>query len=73
MEEINYKEKDRKSILDYMRGCGGEIEVGKIISESGANRLRVYSLLYELQLEGIVEVTRENDMGTPESVKLCSE
>lgn len=71
MEEINYKELDRKAILSYLSSHEGtEVEVAKIIAESGANKLRVYPILIELSLEGVIKVTHQSDMGTPEKVML---
>lgn len=70
-KEIDYKEQDRQAILDYLKECDSEVDVVKVLNESGANRLRVYPLLYEMQLMGQVVVTKENDLGTPERVKLA--
>jgi len=70
MEEINYKEQDRKAILSYLGIQQGDVEVEKVLSDSGADRLRVYTTLFELELEGIIKVVRANDLGTPEIVKL---
>jgi len=70
MEEINYKEQDRKAILSYLGIQQGDVEVEKVLSDSGADRLRVYTILFELELEGIIKVVRANDLGTPEIVKL---
>lgn len=70
MEDINYKELDRKAIVNYLTGADGEVEVPKLIAESGANKLRVYTLLYELWREGVVKITQETELGTPEKVAL---
>lgn len=71
MEDINYKERDRKAILNYLASQQGDVYVDKVISESGANQLRVYAILYELEMEGVIKVVRSNDLGTPEIVKLA--
>lgn len=68
-ERINYKELDRQAILDYLAGKG-EVEVSKVMAESGASKLRVYVLIFELRDEGKVEITRSNDWGSPMAVKL---
>ena len=65
MEDINYKELDRKAIVNYLTGVDGEVEVPKLIAESGANKLRVYTLIYELWREGVVKITQETELGTP--------
>lgn len=71
MEEINYKELDRKAILDYLSShAGTEVEVAKIIAEGGANKLRVYPILFELSMEGVVKITTQTELGTPENVML---
>ena len=73
MEDINFKELDRKSILSYLGARKGiEVEVAKIIAESGANKLRVYTILIELSLEGVIRVTLETDLGTPEKVMMSA-
>lgn len=70
MEEINYKEQDRKAILDYLSKKKGEVDVPVLMAESGANRLRVYNLLWELEHDGTIVVTRQTELGTPEAVEL---
>lgn len=70
MEGINYKEQDRQAILNYLASQNEDVEVEKVLSESGADRLRVYTLLFELELEGVIKVVRANDLGTPEIVTL---
>lgn len=70
MEHINYKEQDRKAILDYLAGKG-EVEVAKVMEESGANRLRVYPILFELTQEGLIRITHDTELGAPERVEMC--
>lgn len=70
MENINYKELDRKAILDYLADKE-EVEVEKLMEESGANRLRVYPLLFELTQEGLIRITHNTELGAPERVELC--
>jgi len=69
VEQINYKERDRQAILNYLAGKG-EVEVAKVLAESGANTLRVYVLIFELRDEGKLEITRSNEWGSPMAVKL---
>ena len=71
MKEINYKELDKNAILKFLREHEGEIEVSTIMSEGGADRLRVYPLIYELVGEGVIKITKEGEMGTPLAVSLC--
>lgn len=65
MEDINYKEQDRKAIVEYLTHADGEVEIPKLIAESGANKLRVYTLIYELWREGMVIINEETELGTP--------
>ncbi len=72
IEETNYKEIDRKAILEYMKGKA-EVRVDDIMANSGAERLRVYSILLEEEQGGDVVVVKANQWGTPEIVSLKSE
>lgn len=72
-ENINYKELDRKAILDYLASQDGEILVAKVMTDSGADKLRVYTILFELQLEGLVKVVKASEFGTPETITFCKE
>jgi len=65
----NIKEQDRKKMLDFMKGRA-EVMVFDIIDHSGANKLRVYSLLFEEVQRGRVRVIKEGAMGAPEIVAL---
>lgn len=72
IEETNYKEIDRKAILEYMKGKA-EVHVDDIMANSGAERLRVYSILLEEVQGGHVVVVKANQWGAPEIVSLKSE
>ncbi len=72
IEEINYKEIDRKAVLEYMKGKA-EVHVDDIIANSGAERLRVYPILFEEERSGYVVVVKANQWGAPEIVSLKSE
>lgn len=65
----NLKEKDRQKILDYMKGRA-EVMVNDIIDNSGAEKLRVYSILFEEEQRGRVHVVKTVGMGAPEIVTL---
>lgn len=67
---MNYKERDRKLIMEYMATRGGEVSVEDIIRESGAEKLRVYPILFEEEQAGHVKVTDREWMGAAERVKL---
>lgn len=68
--DINYKELDRKAIMDYIANNGGTVSVEDIINNSGAEKLRVYSILFEEKLEKNLEVIEEGYLGAPKVVKL---
>ena len=65
----NLKEQDRKKIRDFMKGRA-EVMVRDIIMHSGANRLRVYPILFEEEQKGSVRVIRTVGLGAPEIVTL---
>lgn len=68
-DPTDLKELDRKRVLDFMRGRA-EVLVIDIIRNSGANRLRIYSILYEEEQSGRLRVIRRSSMGGPEIVAL---
>lgn len=61
------KEKDRKLILDYIKGKG-EVAVEDIINNSNAEKLRVHTILFEETMKGTVRVVREGVFGAPQVV-----
>ena len=66
---MNYKQLDRDKILSYLQThivCA----VDSIIKESGAERLRVYPILFELRQENIIQILEESDWGAPVKVAL---
>lgn len=64
-DDVDYAAVDRERILCYIRQCGGSCRVDDIIAHSGAERLRVYPLLAQLSLEGVVMATEESFWGAP--------
>lgn len=68
-EDINYKEQDRNAILAYLAG-GKCTQVEDIIKYSGANKLRVYTILFELEQEDKIVVMNTEKFGSPKAVKL---
>lgn len=64
----NYKKKDKEAISDYLNK-EKRAEVGMIACRTGAEPLRVYPILYELERQGTLRVTRRNEFGTPEEVE----
>lgn len=68
MEDINYKKQDENAIKAFIKKSGGEVEVKEIIIKSGASKLRVYSILFEMASRGEISITRQSELGTPEAV-----
>ncbi len=71
-ESPNYKERDRRLILEYMKGKA-EVHVVDLMANSGAESLRVFSLIFEEELNGNIVVVKTNSRGKPEIVALKSE
>ena len=66
---MNYKQQDRERILSYLN-TQPVCTVDAIIQESGAERLRVYPILFELSLEKRIRVVEESEWGAPVKVEL---
>ena len=62
---MNYKVIDTQKIIDYINSFLGEIRVEDIIQNSGADKLRVYPALFELEQEGIIDVLEREELGAP--------
>ena len=67
---MNYKHQSTLQILRYLATAGGNVPVQDIITHSGAEKLRVYSILFELEQEGRIEVTEREELGAPKMVRL---
>lgn len=63
--DVNYKLIDTQKIIDYINSFLGEIRVEDIIQNSGADKLRVYPALFELEQEGFIEVLEREELGAP--------
>ena len=66
---MNYKQQDRDKILSYLQARPIST-VDAIIQESGAERLRIYSILFELSQEKRIRVVEESEWGAPVKVEL---
>lgn len=67
--EVNYKQQDRDKILSYLHAHPIST-IDAIIQESGAERLRIYPILFELNQEKIIRVVGETEWGAPVKVIL---
>lgn len=66
---MSYKQQDRDRILSYLQ-THPVSTVDAIIRESGAERLRVYPILFELSLESVIRVVEESEWGAPVKVAI---
>lgn len=62
---MNYKFIDNQKIIDYIDSFTDAISVEDIIQNSGADKLRVYPALFELEQEGFIEVLEREELGAP--------
>ena len=53
---IDYKALDTQKVVDYILSFSEEVLVVNIIQNSGADKLRVYPALFELEQNGFLEV-----------------
>lgn len=67
---MNYKQLDTQKIKTYIRSHPNGVAVDDIIAHSGAERLRVYPVLFELEQEGWLTVTEREELGSPKKVRI---
>lgn len=68
---MNYKIIDTRKIVDYIDSFSGSaIPVEDIIQNSGADKLRVYPALFELEQSGWLEVVEREELGAPAVVRV---
>ena len=66
MYNMDYKAIDTRRIIDYIYSFPGSvIGVEDIIQNAGADKLRVYPALFELEQEGIIDVLEREELGAP--------
>lgn len=68
----NYKKQDREQILAYLKAHPIS-SVEAIMEESGAEPVRVYPILFELNQEKIIRVLEETGWGAPLRVELSGQ
>lgn len=66
----NYKYLDTQRILRYLQQHKEGATVDAILQYSGADKLRVYPVLFELEQEGRLEVLEREELGAPTKVRL---
>ena len=62
---MDYKHRDTLRILRYLQQHKEGISVDAILQHSGADKLRVYPALFELEQEGRLEVLERETLGAP--------
>ena len=67
---IDYKEIDRRTIIEFILKKGGEVDVEVILAECAAEKLRVYPILFEETQAGHIEVVKETKLGAPQTVRI---
>ena len=67
--DVNYKIIDTRRIMDYISSCPESVLVEDIIRHSGADKLRVYPALFELEQSGWLEVLEREELGAPSMVR----
>lgn len=65
----NYKKQDREAIIAYMTGKKA-VDVQDIIEHAGAEPLRVFPILFELEQAGKIEVLETESFGSSKVVRL---
>ena len=68
--DMDYKQQDTIRILHYLRLYPDGVSVDDIILHSGADKLRVYPALFELEQDGRLEVLEREELGAARVVRL---
>ena len=66
---VNYKIIDTQKIVDYIISFPNGVSIDDIILYSGADKLRVYPALFELEQSRWVEVLKREERGAPSIVR----
>lgn len=68
--DTDYKHLDTLRILRYLRQHPEGTSVENIILHSGADKLRVYPALFELEQAGRLEVLEREELGAASRIRL---
>ena len=66
---MDYKELDTRNIVRYLQLFSGGVNVDNILQYSGADKLRVYPALFELEQARLLEVLEREELGAPRVVR----
>lgn len=61
----NQKTIDTRKIIDYINSFSDTVEVESVLKYSGADKLRVYPALFELEQDDWLEVVEREELGAP--------
>ena len=61
----NQKIIDTQRVINYINSFLDNVRVEDIIQNSGADKLRVYPALFELEQSGFLEVVEREELGAP--------
>lgn len=67
--DANYKTVDTQEIISYITSFAAGVSVEDILLNSGADKLRVYPALFELEQSGFLEVVEREELGAPSVVR----
>lgn len=68
---MDYAEKDRQNIIDFIVSRGGECDVDEILNCEKIEKFRVYPLIYRMEDDGELSILEFSpSYGTPLRVKL---
>jgi DNA-binding IclR family transcriptional regulator len=65
----NYKSEDIAKIKTYLSAQPAEVSVADIVAQAGAEKLRVYPILCQMEQDGEIEVTRRDSWGEALTVR----
>lgn len=68
--ETDYNKLDHDRIIEFLKQNGGGAKVADLITDSGANRLRIYPLLAQMAIDKEIIVEEESFWGAPVKVRL---
>lgn len=69
---MDYAEKDRNNMLEFIESRGGECDVSDIIECDSVEKFRVYPLIYRLEEDGVLAITDFSYYGAPLRVRLVN-
>lgn len=65
MEDSSMKRDDMELISRFIHQRHGNVPVNDILQHSGADRFRVYPILFEMEQNGLIDVVKRSVLGDP--------